>query len=55
MVGSGSFLASALLVKRGFIDPLTFVVDKNCGALVGLYAAHYGHIKFLRWLADFHL
>ena len=49
MVGSGSFLSSAMLIEKKSIDPLTFIVDKNCGALVGHYAAHYGHIKFLRW------
>ena len=52
MVGSGSFLGPALLVQRDLIDPFSFIVDKNCGALVGLYAAHYGHNKFLRWLVD---
>ena len=52
MVGSGSFLGPALLVDRNLIDPFSFIVDKNCGALVGLYAAHYGHVKFLRWFVD---
>ena len=52
MVGSGSFLASSLLISRDFIDPFSFIVDKNCGALVPLYAAHHGHNKLLRWLVD---
>jgi hypothetical protein len=50
MVGSGSFLGAAVLIERGHFDPITFVLDKNCGTLVGHYAAHYGHIKFLRWM-----
>ena len=52
LVGSGSFLGASLLIYKKEFDPLTFALDKNCGTLVGHYAAHYGHIKFLRWLVQ---
>ena len=39
-----------MLIEEGFIDPLTQVVDPNSGAMVAHYAAHHGHLKFLRYL-----
>ena len=53
LVGRGSFLPSALLIYEGHVDPYKFVVDANTGATIILYAAHYGNLKFFRWLYNF--
>lgn len=49
-IASGSLLPAALLIERGKIDPTTFVVDANTGSLIPHYAAHYGNLKFIRYL-----
>ena len=53
MVGTGSFLPMTFLISRGLVDPLQLLVDKNTGALAPHYAAHNGHLKFLRWLKNY--
>ena len=43
-------LPAAFLIDKGKIDPSTFVVDANTGSLIPHYAAHYGNLKFIRYL-----
>jgi len=53
LVGTGSFLPITFLISRGLVDPFKLLVDKNTGALAPHYAAHNGHLKFLRWLKNY--
>ena len=49
-IAAGSFLPAVLLINKGLVDPSEFIIDGNTGALIPHYAAHYGNLKFIRYL-----
>lgn len=53
MTALNSFLPITFLILRGLVNPQKLLIDRNTGAMAAHYAAHHGHLKFLRWLADF--
>ena len=52
MIGKGQFLMASVLIDQGHLIPERMIIDHNTGAKVPHYAAHYGNVKFFRWMVS---
>lgn len=50
-IAMGSLLPAALLIDKSILSPWQ-VLDRGTGTTVLHYAAHYGNLKFIRWVSQ---